>query len=61
VERAVQVGVQVSSDLVTWREGDAFTEVMENNTNDFVVRDRTPLATENPRRFIRIVLRLPAN
>ena len=61
VDRAVQVGVQVSSDLVTWQEGDAFTEVIENNANDFVVRDRTPLATGNPRRFIRIVLRLPAN
>ncbi len=61
VDRAVQVGVQVSSDLVTWQEGNDFTEMVENNANDFVVRDRTPLATGNPRRFIRIVLRLPAN
>lgn len=61
VDRAVTVTVQVSSDLVVWNEGEAFTEMVENNANDFVVRDRTPLAPGNPRRFIRIAVRLPAN
>ncbi|QTN31574.1 hypothetical protein HZ994_04280 [Akkermansiaceae bacterium] len=60
VDRAVQVSVQVSSDLAVWQEGDEFTELVENNADDFVVRDRTPLAPGNPRRFIRIALRLPA-
>lgn len=61
VDRAVTVAIQVSSDLVVWNEGDAFTELVEDNADDFVVRDRTPLAPGNPKRFIRVVLRLPAN
>ena len=61
VDRAVTVTVQVSSDLVVWNEGETFTELVENNANDFVVRDRTPLAPGNPQRFIRIAVRLPAN
>lgn len=61
VDRAVTVTVQVSSDLVVWNEGETFTELVENNANDFVVRDRTPLAPGSPQRFIRIAVRLPAN
>lgn len=61
VDRAVTVAVQVSSDLVVWNEGETFTELVEDNANDFVVRDRTPLAPGNPQRFIRIAVRLPAD
>jgi hypothetical protein len=60
VDRAVQVSVQVSSDLKVWDEGDGFTELVQDNAADFVVRDRTPLSPQAPQRFIRVALRLPA-
>jgi hypothetical protein len=61
VDRAVQVSVQVSSNLTVWNEGETFTELVEDNADDFVVRDRTAVPTGNSKRFIRIALRLPAN
>lgn len=61
VDKAVTVAVQVSSDMVVWNEGETFTKLIEDNPNDFVVRDRTPLGSGAPNRFIRVVVRLPAN
>lgn len=57
--RAVELAVQVSGNLIDWNEGDAFTEMVEDGVSDFVIRDRTPFSPASPKRFMRLVLRLP--
>jgi hypothetical protein len=52
--------VQVSSDLVTWNDGDAFTEVVADGSMEWVVRDKTPFPPAGGRRFMRLQASLPA-
>lgn len=52
--RLATVAVEVSSDLVTWNSGAAFTTVVSDSGNMLVVRDKTPSDPAMPRRFMRV-------
>jgi hypothetical protein len=45
--------VEVSSDLVNWRSGADHTEVLLDDANRLIVRDRTPTTRQN-KRYIRV-------
>ena len=52
--------VQVSSDLVDWDEGPAFTEIVADSPGEWIVRDRTAVSgAPDGRRFIRLKAGLP--
>ena len=52
--------VQVSSDLVTWNDGPAFTEVVTDGPLEWVVRDKTPVSSHpGGKRFMRLKIDLP--
>jgi len=59
-DRLALLKVQVSSDLQTWHDGGAFTEVMADNPLEWVVRDKTPYPPAGGKRFMRLAATLPA-
>ncbi len=51
--------VEVSSDLVNWESGPLVTDILQATPSMLVVRDRTSLGAEHPRRFMRLRATLP--
>ena len=60
IGHAVNLTVEVSGDLRQWDSGPGFTEVISNTPAALVVRDLTPLGSDNPKRFIRLQATLPS-
>ena len=54
------LSVQVSSDLANWQSGPEFTTVVYDDEAGLVVRDRTPLGADAPKRFMRLRAEVPA-
>ena len=54
------LNVMVSSDLINWDAGPAFTVEVSNTPAALVVRDLTPLSPGVPQRFMRLKAELPA-
>lgn len=52
--RLMSTTVEVSDDLKNWTSGDAVTEVVSSTDSLLVVRDKTPMGSAAPRRFMRL-------
>jgi hypothetical protein len=51
----VNYTVQVSTDLIHWNSGPAFTTTITNTATQLVVRSNTPLSPSSPPQFLRLV------
>jgi hypothetical protein len=51
----VNYTVQVSTDLVHWNSGPAFTTTITNTASQLVVRSNTPISPSSPPQFLRLL------
>lgn len=59
VDRPAVLLVEVSSDLVIWNSGPAYTEELQNDLSALVVKDLTSNDSSHPTRFMRLRASLP--